>query len=137
MQCKTGQSKSRPIAGAAVFAVLLAGAFAWDLLPFGSTPKHPFDGHWKVTVSSLSGCRNNDPRSFSVNVGLGKIDEPQQPRPKKGGISDAGEFGIKVTDRSGNLKATQTGTITGDIGKGSFQGKKPGCAGVVTLVRLN
>ncbi len=125
------------IAGATVVAVLLAGAFVWDLLPTGSTRKHPFDGHWKVTISSLSGCRNNDPRSFSVNVRLGKINEPQHPLPKKGGISEDGEFDIIATDRAGNLKATQTGTITGDVGKGSFQGKKPGCAGVVTLVRLD
>ncbi len=125
------------IAGATVVAVLLAGAFVWDLLPTGSTRKHPFDGHWKVTISSLSGCRNNDPRSFSVNVRLGKINEPQHPLPKKGGISEDGEFDIIATDRAGNLKATQTGTITGDVGKGSFQGKKPGCAGVVTLVCLD
>lgn len=90
----------------------------------------------KVTLSSLSGCFNNNTRSFGMNVRQGKIDESQQPFPKTGTISDDGAFSMRVTDRAGNLWATQTGTITGDSGEGTFRGVKPSRTGTVTLMRL-
>jgi class 3 adenylate cyclase len=130
--------KSFLAAGLAVVVLLLASAFfVGDFLSGMLGAKRPYDGHWKVTLSSLSGCRNNNTRSFSINVTRGKIDEPQHSLPKKGAISHDGQFSIRVTDRAGNLAATQIGTITGDIGKGRFQGRKPDCSGVVTLVRLD
>ncbi len=145
---KSGGARSRPaiaganfrwlfIAGAIVLTVALGGAVYLGLLPIGPGSKHPFDGHWKVTVSSLSGCRNNEPRTFAVNVEQGKIDEGHHPFPKIGGVSRNGEFNIKATDRAGNVMNTQTGTVTGDVGKGRFQGRRTGCNGVVTLVRLD
>lgn len=125
------------VAGAAVLALLLGGTYFVGLLPTGPASTYPFDGHWKVTINSLSGCLNNNPRYYSMTVKLGKIDEPQHPLPKKGSISKDGEFSIRVTDRAGNLRATQTGTITGEIGKGRAQGRKPSCSGEVMLVRLD
>ncbi|MGA8258903.1 MAG: adenylate/guanylate cyclase domain-containing protein [Arenicellales bacterium] len=124
-----------PIAVALVL-VTLVGALLWTVFPVGTPAAHPFDGYWKVTLSSLSGCFNNNTRSFGMNVRHGKIDESQQPFPKTGTISDEGAFSIRVTDRAGNLWATQTGTITGDSGEGTLRGVKPSCTGTVTLMRL-
>lgn len=124
------------ILGASVLAVLIGGLIFGGFLPHGSA-SYPFDGYWKATVSSLSGCLNNKPRSFGLNVRRGRIDEPQQLMPKKGAISADGHFSIKVIDRAGNLRATQIGTVAGNTGRGSVQGMKPDCTGIVTLVRLD
>jgi class 3 adenylate cyclase len=123
------------IAGVSVLAVV-TGVILWDFLPHGLASKHPFDGYWKVTVSSKSGCEDNSPASFPLNVTEGKINEPQQLRPKKGVISVNGQFSISATTRDGRPRGTLIGTITGNIGKGRMQGNRPGCTGIVTLVRL-
>jgi class 3 adenylate cyclase len=125
------------LTGAGVLAVLTAGAIFRDSLPHGLASKHPFDGHWKVTVNSLSGCLDNSPRQFALNVDQGNIDESRQLMPKQGAISIDGQFSIAVTARDGGPRAALTGTITGNTGRGSFQGKKPSCTGTVTLVRLD
>lgn len=96
----------------------------------------PFDGRWKVSLSSVSGCLNNKARSFQVNVSDGKIDEPNQPLPKTGHITDTGEFVVKVEDKMGRSRGVQKGTITGDFGRGQFRGRKTSCHAVVTLERL-
>jgi len=98
---------------------------------------HAYDGYWNVSVTSLTGCRNNAPRVFSMKIASGRIHEPQHKFPKKGTVSDDGKFRIKVTDRAGKLRAQQTGTISGAIGMGRFVGRKPSCKGAVTLKRLN
>lgn len=137
-----GASRSRTTlwAGLAVLVVAVtAGALAWNIWsarPEKTLSAHPFDGHWRVTVDSLTGCRNNDPKSYVIRIRDGKIDEPQHALPKKGGVSEDGEFNIVVRDRDGSLLNTQTGTINGQTGKGTLQGRRPGCGGEVTLVRL-
>jgi len=125
------------IAGVVAIAISLGGILIWNFRPIWLTPAQPFDGLWQVSVSSVSGCQDNHSRMFTVNVRRGRIDEPQQPLPKAGEVTDDGRFSIKVTDRGGNLRGTQFGTITGDVGKGSFRGAKPSCKGEVTLVRLD
>lgn len=132
-----GNLKLMVIAGATVLTVLVVGMFVFDLLPRGLTPKHQFDGYWKITVTSLSGCLDNAPAAYSISVANGRIDEPQHQFPKVGTITPDGKFIIKTTDRAGNAFNTQTGLIIGDAGKGRFQGSRPTCSGVVTLVRLN
>ncbi|MDH3281856.1 MAG: adenylate/guanylate cyclase domain-containing protein, partial [Gammaproteobacteria bacterium] len=125
------------IAGIAVVAILIGGAYFAGWVPIGGVSSHPFDGHWRVTIDSLSGCRDNSPKSFAVNVQQGKIDEQHHPLPKKGSISRNGEYSVKATDRAGNLMNTQVATINGDVGTGSFRGMKPGCTGDVMIVRLD
>lgn len=120
------------VALAAVVGVAIIGG----LTPDEFAAEHPFDGHWKVTVTSLSGCLSNEDRSFSLNVEDGKIDEAHQQFPKSGEIGRDGRFTITATDRTGNVLNTQTGTVADDAGEGRFQGTKPGCTGLVRLDRL-
>lgn len=96
----------------------------------------PYDGLWKVSLASLSGCLNNKPRSFRMNVSDGRIDEPNQLFPKTGHIADTGEFVISIEDKTGMPRGVQKGTIKGDLGTGHMQGRKPTCRGVVSLERL-
>jgi hypothetical protein len=124
-------------AGAAVALVLLGGAYFAGLLPFASGAKHPFDGHWKVTVDSLTGCLNNNRRSFPVMITQGRIEIKGLRFPKTGSVSPDGTFTITSTDQSGNQVNTQTGKITGNRGTGRFIGRKPKCRGTLTLVRVD
>jgi len=124
---------------AVLVAAATGGALAWNIwsaVPTTPLSAHPFDGHWRVTLDSLTGCRNNDPKSYVIRIQGGKVDEPQHALPKKGAITDDGEFNIVVRDKDGSLLNTQTGKLTGDAGSGTLQGRKPGCGGNVTLVRL-
>ena len=121
-----------------IFAILiLIGTYFTGLLPFSPISNKSYDGRWKVTLNSLAGCRDNNPRSFFINVLNGKINEQRHPLPKTGTISADGQIVIKVTDTAGNLRATQTGKIVGNIGEGQLQGKKPGCTGNIVLERIN
>jgi class 3 adenylate cyclase len=126
----------RWFAGVCVLALLIGGAILRDHFPHGTASKYPFDGYWKANLSSLSGCANNNARSFPLKVTQNNINEPQQLRPKKGAISVDGQFSISVTDREGNLVGFLTGTITGNTGQGRLKGRKPGCTGIVGLMRL-
>jgi len=119
-----------------VIAGLAAGAFFTGLVPLDRKPEHPFDGRWQVSVDSLEGCLNNAPRSFSVTVKQGNIDEPSYKLPKKGAVTAQGEFRIESRDAGGKLMNTQTGRITDGVGKGRFEGRKPGCGGDVKMLRL-
>jgi class 3 adenylate cyclase len=121
---------------ATVIAILLGGAYLAGIFPDGHYT-HPYDGHWKVTVNELSGCQDNSPKSYTIKVKGGKIDEPQHLLPKTGSISLDGEFNIKTTDQAGNQRNTQVANITGDVGKGRFEGRKPTCTGEITIVRLD
>ena len=56
--------------------------------------------------------------------------------PKTGSVSLGGDVSIRVTDRAGNLKNTQTAKIAGDVGEGRFRGRKASCVGQITMVRL-
>ena len=129
--------RSLLIAGVGVIAVFISGAYVFGILSSSGVKNHPFDGHWKVSIDSLSGCLDNNPRSFAIDVQGGTIDQQHHPFPKVGSISMKGEYSVKTTDRSGNLMNTQVAAITGDIGKGTFRGRKPSCTGEVTIVRLN
>jgi hypothetical protein len=120
---------------AGAIAVLAAVYFAGGIPSSGSV--YLFDGRWKVTVSAKSGCRDNSSASYSMTVKQGLVEETQHRKPKIGSISNDGEFAIEVTDSSGELRNTQSGKITGDFGKGRFQGRKPTCIGDVTLERLH
>jgi len=124
------------IAGSAIIGLLLVGVLVWNIVPALWSPVHPYDGRWKVLVSSLSGCLNNAPSAFPVNVVKGNMDHPNYPFPKKGTISSDGKFNIKSFDRVGNIIATLKGTITNGKGEGRFQGGKPTCHGEVMLVRM-
>jgi len=123
------------LAAVAVVAILLAGAYFAGLLPIGQVSKNPFDGHWKVSVDSLSGCLSNARRSFPIRVVHGRINMKDLKYPKSGSISANGTFRITSTDRQGNHMNTQTGTLAGNSGQGTFVGRRPTCRGVVTLVR--
>ncbi len=124
------------IAGAVTFAILFGGILVWWVLPILSASSYPFDGRWEVTIHSKSGCSNNDSASFPIMVTQGVIDEPQQ-NPKKGTVSADGEFRIEVSGKDGRPRATQEGSISGDIGVGRFLGARPGCSGSVTIKRVN
>ena len=122
--------------GIATVVVLAGGAYFTGLISFGITPKYLFDGRWKVSVDSLTGCLNNEPRSYTITVEDGSIDEPNFRFPKTGLVSGKGEFRIESRDTAGQLMNTQMGKIVANEGKGHFQGKKPGCSGNVEMVRL-
>jgi class 3 adenylate cyclase len=128
-------TRGRVLIGVSV-AAIAAAMVAYALAPGLLTGKHPYDGKWQVTVDSLEGCVNNEPKSFPILVENGVIDQPQMKFPKKGTISKDGSFEIFSTDQDGLHMNKQTGTVKGDEGKGVFQGKKPGCEGVVTLTRV-
>ena len=124
------------VSGLVVIVTLVVGAFFTGFLSFGFTPDNPFDGRWEVSVDSLSGCLNNEPRSYTVNVVGGSINEPNTKFPKKGLVSEHGEFLIESHDTTGKLMNTQKGKIIDHVGKGHFQGRKPDCSGSVEMVRL-
>lgn len=134
---KHQRSLTLAAAGVCIAGLALLGAYFGGLVPTSRNAVHPFDGDWKITVDSLTDCLDNSPKSFSLTVRNGKIAEPQHQLPKSGEVSPDGDVSIKVTDRSGNLRSTQTMKITGDVGKGRFQGRKAGCTGTVTMVRLD
>ncbi|GJL82570.1 MAG: hypothetical protein DHS20C01_22040 [marine bacterium B5-7] len=121
------------LAGAALLLVVATGLYFLNLSPVAPIFKYPFDGLWKVSLSNLSGCLNNNARTFSINVINGTINEPGHPQPKTGSVSQNGEFIITVTDGSGNFRATQKGTLSGKYGEGILQGKKPDCSGKISL----
>jgi len=116
-------------------AVVVGGVFYLGLIPNDWFQPASFDGHWRVTVSSLAGCANNNSRSFRVDVVNGKIKEVNQRFPKSGTVSPDGTFDIIAVDGTGNVVARQTGKISGDKGEGQFQGRRPSCNGTVTLTR--
>lgn len=122
--------------GIVTVVVLAGGSYFTGLISFGITPKYPFDGRWKVSVDSLTGCLNNEPRSYIINVKDGSIDEPNFRFPKTGLVSGKGEFRIESHDTVGQLMNTQMGKIVDHEGKGHFQGRKPGCSGNVQMVLL-
>lgn len=117
-------------------AALLAAAYFTGIFPSKRSAEQPFDGRWQVHVHSLSGCRDNSDKRYFVMIKDGQIDEPGQLLPKTGEITPQGLATIEVTDRAGNLRNTQTISISGDTGDGRFQGVKPGCAGTVSMVRM-
>lgn len=123
------------IAGLGVVAVLVAVSFFTGLHDFGTRSASPFDGHWKATVDSLSGCRDNNRRSFPVTIASGKIDMKNLRFPKTGSVAGDGTFKIVSTDRNGFEINSQTGSLSGNSGKGTFVGRRPTCRGVVTLER--
>jgi len=125
------------IAGAAGLAVLLAGVLAWRLLVPPAAPAYPFDGRWRVSVHSRTGCLDNGDRTYPVTVSKGLIDEPHHQLPKTGTVSDAGAFRIEVTSPDGRPMNIQEGTISGDKGEGRFAGAKPTCTGRVTIERVD
>ena len=98
---------------------------------------HPYDGVWKVRVSSMSGCNNNKSRAFTVEVINGVVHAPRHRYPKKGLVSRNGKFDIKVLDKKGRLRARQTGVLKGNSGTGRLRGAKPRCRGLLTLELLS
>lgn len=124
------------LAGTGLVAVGLAGAYLGGAFSSITAPDHPFDGRWQVTLSELSGCRDNSSRSYSIEVRGGKIDATHHRFPKTGDVSKAGELSIRVVDQTGHLMATQLAKIVGDAGEGSIQGSRPGCTGKIKVARL-
>jgi len=102
-----------------------------------SQPDHPFDGPWKVTIDSKTGCLNNGVTSYIMVVHDGVFVHDGHMFRKKGSISSTGEFNAKVYKTGNAFAAKQTAKIAGDRGKGRMQGRKPSCKGNVTLVRLD
>lgn len=122
------------LAAAGVLVFSIGGIIVGRL---GLASKHPFDGHWRVTVNSLSGCLDNSPRIFPIDIKQSNINETQQFYPKKGKVLVDGQFSISVSRRDGAFLGEFVGTITGDTGQGKFQGRKPTCTGIVALSRLD
>lgn len=116
--------------------ILFGAILVWWVFPIPSASNYPFDGRWEVTVHSKSGCSDNDTASFPIIVTQSVINE-QQRHPKKGTVSADGEFRIEVSGSDGRPRATQEGTISGDVGEGRFLGARPGCSGSVTIKRVN
>ena len=56
--------------------------------------------------------------------------------PKTGSVASDGTFRIVSINRNGLEISTQTGSLSGNSGTGTFVGRKPGCQGVVTLQRV-
>ncbi len=104
--------------------------------PAAKPARHPFDGTWKVSLSSVSGCLNNRARSFTMDVLKGHINLPQHKFPKIGQVSRNGKFDIKVVDRRGRLRARHTGTLKGRAGKGRLRGARSNCRGLLSFKRL-
>ncbi len=129
------------VALSAIAAVMLIAGLAvkegFVQFPFGLSNKYGFDGEWLVTVNSLSGCLSNHDRTYIIRVVDGIINEPQYKIPKIGTISEDGKFEINSLDGTGSVVNKQLGKISGKLGKGSFQGKRPSCRGVVTLTQNN
>lgn len=125
------------IAGASILVVLIVGVVFGEFLLHGFASKHAFDGRWRVNVNSRSGCPDNTPLVYDLNIRKSNIDEPYRRLPKKGTISVDGQFSISTTDKAGTLRSTLVGTITGNTGQGKFLGRMRGCTGIVTLVRLD
>jgi hypothetical protein len=94
------------------------------ICPLSTVPasKYPFDGKWKVLISSTSGCSNNKSRSIFIGAKRRMIDEPHQPIPRKGSNSENGDFIVSITEKSGKQRGIQSGNIDVDIGKGSIWG---------------
>jgi len=124
------------ILGLIVAVILVGGTYFAGLAPLGFSPSNPFDGRWKVSVNSITGCLNNESRSYIINVEDGNINEPNLRFPKTGLVSMKGEFRIESHDTSGKLMNSQMGKIINHMGKGHFQGRKPDCNGIVEMVRL-
>ena len=127
-------ASSRQMIVVAVAAVAAGGIVAW-VLATRSPSVYAYDGRWKVSVHSRSGCLNNDPASYSVVVRNGMIEEPAHRFPKKGSVSAHGAFKIEVSSQDGRPMNVQEGTINGDTGEGQFIGAKPGCEGKVLIQR--
>lgn len=124
------------ILGFVAIVILAGSAYFSGLISFGVTPENPFDGRWKVSVNSLKGCLDNEPRIYIITVEGGSISEPNFRFPKTGLVSREGEFRIESQDAAGKLMNTQMGKIVDHVGKGHFQGRKPSCNGNVEMVRL-
>lgn len=122
---------------AGVAAALLLAANLTGLLTPDQSSSQLFDGRWQVSVHSLDGCRDNSDKRYFVLIKNGKIDEPTQPLPKSGEVSPQGMVTIEVTDRAGNLRNTQSISLSGDTGLGRFQGSRPGCTGTVAMARID
>jgi len=133
---KDGRGRKVAFASFVLASALAFGLYLAGFISTGQISSHPYDGDWKANVDSLKGCFDNSPASFSFRIKDGKIEEQQQQFPKSGTVSSMGDFNIKVTDRSGNLRNTQIGKIDGEIGKGRFQGRRDGCVGDVRIVKL-
>jgi class 3 adenylate cyclase len=118
------------------FVVLAGSGYFTGFISLGITPENPFDGRWKVNVDLLTGCLNNEPKSYAITVEGGSINEPNLRFPKTGLVSGKGEFRIESHDSAGELMNTQMGNIVGHVGKGYFQGRKSSCNGNVTMMRL-
>jgi class 3 adenylate cyclase len=125
-----------PVAGAGVLAVMIAAAFFGGFLPYGPAAKQPFDGTWKVHLSSLSGCLDNNAREFPLRVSGGVIDEPHHLMPKKGTILADGRLRITVSSPEGAARSVITGKLVGNAGQGQLQGLKASCKGLVTFARF-
>lgn len=123
------------VAGAGATAAL-AAAYVFFGAPGGGT-EFPYDGNWRVTVDSLSGCLNNERKTFPILVSKGKIDMKQLVFPKTGTVAPDGAFKIESTEKSGQHLNTITGKISGDSGNGSFTGRKATCTGTATIVRMD
>lgn len=133
-----GRSKAGLIlSGLAAATILVAITYFIGLPGIGTGSAGPFDGNWKATVDSLSGCLNNNRRSFPVAVANGKIDMKNLRVPKTGSVAEDGTFKIVSINRNGIEMNTQTGLLSGNTGKGTFVGRKASCRGVVTLQRID
>lgn len=124
---------------AAVVIVLVLGVFgAWYN---GVLSSNPYDGTWRVTYLTSSGCPSLDhrvPLSYVVKVTNGNIDEQSYPRPKVGKIETDGTFRITSLNRSGGaILDIQEGKITGTEGEGTFRGANVAeCKGDLKVVRI-
>ena len=133
-------SKRLLLSLAVVMLVGLAGAgiFASDQLLsfFGITKQHPYDGQWRITVTSSSGCRNNKvPRWYTIDVANGKIDEPGL-YPMVGTVFEDGRYTFTSYSPRGGVNGTFQGKLQGGSGNGTVQGGRPSCKQLIRLDRI-
>ena len=115
----------------------LTGAYLGGYFGLNISKPASYDGRWMVDVRDLTGCIDNSSRSYPIVVTDGVIDMATQKFPKKGTVTKSGEVSIKATDKAGNLMNSQTGIIDGNSGEGTFHGRKAGCAGKITMTKLD
>lgn len=126
------------LVGSGAAAVVVIALGLWYFIPFTS---NPYDGQWRLTFLTSSGCGRLDSRvpiSYTMNVKDGNVNEPSYRTPKTGTISKDGLFNIRSVRRdSGALVEIQKGRIEGSKGTGSFVGSNLNCGGDVLIERLN
>ncbi len=135
-----GPAKKRGFRKIALWLAVAMGAavavFYFAQFALQENSQNQFDGMWKAEVLNRTGCKSNEPTSYTFEVRNGKIEEPSQRLPKTGTMAADGKFRIEVTTPDGRPMNVQEGEITKNGGKGTLIGAREGCSGQVILKKI-